>query len=81
MSSEQEMKDHKGWKDFCENGLQVFTNGSNVTGSFQKMTKRFGKHYLAYLEAAYQAKDEMTDDEFCKINGEIPIGFLKRFKS
>lgn len=81
MSHDQEIKDNKGWKDFCENGLQAFENDSNVTGQFPKLTKRFGKYYLTYLEAAYQAKDEMTDEEFCKINGEVPLTFLKRFKS
>lgn len=79
MSHEQEMKDHKGWQDFCANGLS-FDGDSNVVAPFPKMTKRFGKFYLAYLEAAYKAKGEMTDEEFCQINGEVPINFLKRFK-
>lgn len=81
MASDQEMKDIKGWEDFCENGLQVFDGESNVSNNFQKMTKRFGKYYLAYLQAAYEARDQMTEEEFCKINGDIPQGFLKRFKT
>ncbi len=78
--ADKEMKDQLGWEDFIEKGLQEFDGSSNVTKDFTGMTKRFGKHYIAYLEAAWNAKDEMSEEEFCAINGGVPSGFLKKFK-
>lgn len=78
---DKDVKDHFGWKDFLANGIQEFDGTSNVVSDFGKMTKRFGKFYLWYLSAAYEAKDEMSDEEFCAINGLVPIGFLKKLSS
>lgn len=78
---EQKIQASKAWIDFCENGLQEFDGNSNVRYPFPKMTKRFGKNYIQYLEAAFEARDEMSLEEFCKINGEVPPKFLNRFRS
>ena len=70
------------WNRFVEEGMpKDFDDiGSNVIYDFDKMTKKFGIAYLSYLEAAYAAKDTMTDEEFCKINGNIPIKFLDKIR-
>lgn len=78
----QDEKEFKGWGNFCSSALQEFDGASNfkTTYDFTKLTKKFGKHYIAYLKAAYEAKDEMTDEEFCRINGNVPVGFLNKIR-
>lgn len=70
------------WNRFVEEGMSKDFDeiGSNVKYDFDKMTKKFGRAYLSYLEAAYLAKANMSDEEFCKINGNVPIKFLERIK-
>jgi hypothetical protein len=63
------------WNRFCQKGIQ----DGNLIGDFGKMTKEFGKAYLSYLNAAYIAKDEMTDSEFIKEHG-VNDKFLSKFK-
>jgi hypothetical protein len=74
-------RDIKGWNRFVREGMpEDFEDiNSNVKYDFTKMSKMFGIYYLAYLEAAYYAKDSLTIEEFCKYNGNVPIDFLKRF--
>ncbi len=67
-----------GWNRFIEKGLKIGDENSNVQHEFSRMTKEFGISYLEYLKAAYEVKDEMTDEEFCKLNGGIPFAFLAK---
>lgn len=69
--------DIEGWNRFVTEGL-VPDNDEQVTRwDFTKMTKRFGKAYIEYLQAAYQALEgSMSDSEFCKYNGNVPQPFF-----
>ena len=64
----------KEWTRFVEEGL-VEVEESNTKYDFKKMCKKFGLAYLHYLEITYKIKDTMTDEEFRKINGNIPSKF------
>ena len=68
----------KEWERFVKVGLLYTSDDSNVKYDFNKMTKKFGIAYLSYLEAAYECKDSMTDEDFCKLNGNVPINFLEK---
>lgn len=67
------------WNRFVEKAL-IFTGDSNVNADFSKLTKQFGRAYINYLGAAYEARDHMDDKTFCEINGNVPIGFLTKLK-
>jgi len=49
---------------------------SNTRFQFSVMSKRFGKAYIDYLIASYKAKDELSNVDFCLLNGEVPEKFL-----
>jgi hypothetical protein len=65
------------WSRLIAEGLD-FNGKNNVKFDFVKMSKKFGASYLTYLQAAYDAKHEMSDFDFCNLNGNVPIGFLKK---
>lgn len=67
------------WNRLINEGLN-FRGDVNTLFNFSKMSKKFGLSYLYYLECAYLAKDEVSEEEFCKLNGEIPIGFLNKIR-
>lgn len=46
---------------------------------FDKLSKKYGVAYLSYLEASYEAKDQLSDEEFCNINGKVPIEFVIKY--
>lgn len=68
----------QAWSRFAEEGLLYEESGSNTRYDFTKMCKKFGKPYIDYLIAAYSAKDDMTNDEFCTLNGQVPVSFLEK---
>lgn len=70
----------EGWNSLMEKGLSV-SGQTNTKFNFNEMCKRFPRAYLSYLEASYLANEGfLTDEEFCIINGNVPISFLKRLK-
>jgi hypothetical protein len=56
----------------------TITDGdTNVKGEFKSLTKKFGLAYIEYCKVAWQANDGcLTEEEFCRINGNIPKGFF-----
>lgn len=76
------MKDNevKGWNRMVNEGL-CYDGNTNTIFPFAQMSKKFGKPWIYYLEAAYFAKDELTDKEFCDINGGVPESFLPKIKA
>lgn len=73
------------WNRFVREGMPADFDdiGSNVIADFSKMCKKFGKAYLDYLKIAYSCKgddSDMTDAEFCRINGNIPVPFFEKMK-
>lgn len=65
------------WKLLVQQGL-CYDGGGNTTLPFAGMSKRYGKAYIVYLQAAYQAKGELTDNEFCEINGNVPASLIDK---
>lgn len=67
------------WNRLVTEGL-VFDKDSNTKEDFGKMSKKFGLAYIYYIEGAYSIKDELTDEEFCRLNGNVPMKFMEKFK-
>lgn len=68
----------KQWNEFCQK--HVSTDGvSNVKSDFSQITKTAGVPYFEFLRAMWVCtKDYMTPEEFCKINGNVPLKFFEK---
>jgi len=61
------------------NAMDFDSADSNFIHDFGTMTKQFGQAYMEYCRAAWAVNDNiMTEEEFCKINGNIPMGFFNK---
>ena len=68
----------ENWNRLLGEGLDFSDSNLNTKFDFGKMSKKFGLAYIDYLQVAYQAKDEMSDENFCLINGSVPLVFLNK---
>ena len=54
---------------------------SNFSIDFSKMTKRYGLEFMEFCIAAYQANGgSQTDEEFRKMNCDMPKGYFEMIK-
>jgi len=68
----------EAWDKFIDI-MDFESNDSNFKISFKDITKKFGCAYIEYCKAAWFANDGvMTEDEFIKMNGEIPRSFFEK---
>ncbi len=73
------MKKQDGWKRFIDEATCNFgEEKSNVKFSFVVLTKKYGRAYIQYLQATWEAADSMGEAEFIAINGDIPYSFFKK---
>jgi len=54
---------------------------ANFTIPFKKLTKKYGREFIAYARAAWLANVEagklgLREEEFCRLNGDMPLGFF-----
>lgn len=55
------------------------SDDQNFTVDFKTLTKKYGPEYIAICQAMWQAnEDVMTEDEFMKMNGNMPRGFFEK---
>ena len=80
----KKVKKPKAFTPKTENWNRLITDGllvgeeSNTKFPFKTMSKKFGVAWMAYCQAAWEANDDcLSEEEFCKLNGEIPDGFFK----
>jgi hypothetical protein len=69
---------------FCNADIWDFdSENSNFKIDFGKLTAKYGKAFIVYLISSYNANLQipvefrMSDDKFCKINGNLPIKFFE----
>ena len=68
----------KQWNEFCNKYLS-FDGETNINVDFQKITKVAGVPYFEFLRAMWVCtKDQYTVEEFCRINGGVPIKFFEK---
>lgn len=53
------------------------TGDTNFKLSFTQLCKRYGLSYREYLQAAYTAKYDLPDEEFCRLN-HCPLANLNK---
>ena len=52
---------------------------SNFKISFKDITKKYGRAYIVFCKAQWEANEGvMTEDEFMKMNGDMPRGFFEK---
>jgi len=68
----------QSWEKFVTEAFDTESGDQNFKYPFPKMTKMFGRQFIEYCRASWvTCKDFMSPEEFCKINGNMPIGFFK----
>lgn len=70
------------WNRLVQEGLST-EDETNVKLPFKKLTKKYGKAYIAYLRAAWSANLQSEDfsltlEEFCILNGGVPKTFFEK---
>lgn len=69
------MKDYGG---ICE-VLDFKSDDANFTVGFKVLTKKYGREFKAYAQAAWTANEGcFTEEEFMKINGGMPKGYFEK---
>ena len=52
---------------------------SNFKVDFKELTSKHGVDYISFCQAMWQANEGiMTEDEFMKMNGNMPKGFFEK---
>ena len=54
------------------------SDDANFRVAFKKLTKKYGREFIAYSKAAWEANDGLSEEEFCRLNGNMPKGFFDR---
>ena len=69
-------------KDAWDNFMTSFdyeSDTSNFKYDFKQMTKMFGKAYIEYCKAMWEANDGVqSEEEFCKMNANMPMVFFDK---
>lgn len=71
-------KEIKGdaWRNFMTS-IDFESDINNFKYDFNIMTKKYGQSYIEYCRAAWIANDNiLTEEEFKRINGNIPDSFF-----
>ena len=64
------------WEKFHKS-FDFISDDNNFKFDFKNMTKKFGRQYIEYCKASWIANDNMNEEEFCKMNANMPLGFFK----
>lgn len=67
----------KQWNDFVTNFVDSESDVSNVKGTFSTISRTQAVPYYEFLKAQWIcSRDHMTEEEFCKMNGDVPKKFF-----
>ena len=66
------------WNRFVQEALVEGDENTNMKFDFNALSKKFGRSYIEYCQAAWQANGGcLSDEEFRQVNGGIPEGFFR----
>ncbi len=66
------------WSKFLDI-MDFESDDSNFKISFKDITKKYGNAYIEFCKAAWSVNDGIqTDEEFMKMNGDMPKGFFDK---
>lgn len=55
------------------------SDDSNFKVDFKVLTKKYGRDFVDYCKIVWEScKEFQTEEEFCKMNGNIPKGFFDK---
>ncbi len=70
--------ENKTWMNIIS-VIDFESDTSNFKVNFKVLTKKYGKSYIELCKLMWSTNnDVLTVDEFCKLNGEIPINFFNK---
>jgi hypothetical protein len=53
------------------------SDDTNFKIGFKEITKKYGRAYIEYCKSMWEANEGIqSEEEFCKMNGNMPIGFF-----
>jgi len=68
----------QAWDNFMES-VDFDSDVNNFEYDFKVMSKKYGNAFIGYCKAAWQANAGVqTEDEFCKMNANMPRGFFDK---
>ena len=63
---------------FLDEAVDFNSDDSNFKFTFPQMTKKYGRAFISYCIAAWEANGGgQTAEEFCKMNANMPIKFFE----
>ena len=66
------------WDNFM-NAVDWESDTGNFKYPFKVMTKKYGQAFIAFCKEQWQANEGVqTEEEFCKMNADIPQGFFDK---
>ena len=71
----------ESWSPRFLEAVDFSDSGSNFKKDFAHMCRHYGREYIDYLKVSYSAKDNLSDDDFCKLNGNVPPSFINKIKN
>lgn len=64
---------------FINETMDFESDELNFKFDFNILTRKYGKAYISYISAAWAANDNiLTVEEFCNLNGEIPMQIFNK---
>ena len=68
----------QAWKKFLDEAIDFESDKNNFKYEFGIMTKKYGQQFIEYCRASWiTCMDIMAEEEFCKMNADMLIGFFK----
>ena len=65
------------WEKFYKT-FDFENSENNFKYDFKMMTKKYGRQFIEYCKASWLVNcEDMTEENFCKMNANMPIGFFK----
>lgn len=76
-------KSHKPLMEHLSEVMDFDSEDTNFTVPFKTLTKKYGRAYIFYLEAAWAAnivdgQPILSEEEFISLNGNPPSGFFEK---
>lgn len=77
MPLQSQSRENALWNKLVIEGL-TYDGEANTSLPFVGMSRKYGKAWIAYLTAAWQARDGLSTADFCRLNGGVPESFVEK---
>jgi|TARA_R110000782_G_scaffold22312_1_gene59322 hypothetical protein len=67
------------WSKFINDAMDPDSDTSNFKYDFKVISKKYGQAYIVFCKEMWKANEGvMTEDEFIKMNGNMPRAFFDK---